>query len=65
MEYLENNPAYVILNNPSILNENPYDYKTLLTAKKKIYRLIKDCKDLDKENMMIDTIKNINLTMKK
>lgn len=65
MEYLENNPAYVILNNPSILNENPYDYKTLLNAKKKIYRLIKDCKDLDKENMMIDTIKNINLTMKK
>ena len=62
-EYLENYRAYAIMDNPNILND--YDKKTLLSTKKKIYKMIKQCKDIEEENKMIDIVKNINLTISK
>lgn len=62
---LEDNPTYVILHNSNVLKDNLFSRKMLLEVKRKIYEQVRDCDNLDVEEAKLETIKAINLRLRK
>ena len=62
---LEDNPTYVIFHNSDVLKDNLFSRKMLLEVKRKIYEQVRDCDNLDVEEAKLETIKAINLRLRK